>query len=184
MSKSSLAKARRNLGLGFALPIIGGAVAIIFGLILRDLNIVLTSWIWVIIFAILGGSVVLGTFFAGSAFRFGQESDKRVGATRGALNLNFILGIIWSSVLAITSFVSTIQVASWLRQIKTVKHVIGHTNGKPNYWYESVYSVKPISANWIFNQFLPLAAMIALAVVGTYLLIVERTREPKKQVEQ
>jgi hypothetical protein len=179
MSKQTLAGARRALGLGFALPIIGGAAAIVFGLILRDLGLNIDVWLWLVIFAILGVSLVLGTRSSNSAFRFGAETTKRIGATRGALNLNFILGIIWSAVVAVSSFSLGSQSMDFLRAYHQKKRIVSHTDGKPNYWYESYYTIKPVTFDWFVGHLLPSILMLLLVVAGTYLLITERCREPK-----
>jgi hypothetical protein len=179
MTKQALAGARRSLALGFALPIIGGAVAIVFGLILRDLGLNIDVWLWLVIFAILGVSLVLGTRSSNSAFRFGVETAKRIGATRGALNLNFILGIIWSAVVAVSSFTLGSQAMDFLRSYRQKKHSMGTTDGKPNYWYESYYTIKPVTLDWFVGHLLPSILMLILVVVGTYLLIAERCREAK-----
>jgi hypothetical protein len=180
MSNLTTAQARKSLSLGYPLPIIGGALAIVFGLAVYDVTGTSFSiWIWTIIFAILGVSLVLGTRFAAASNNFASVTGKSVGASRGAMNLNFILGIIWSAVVAITSYVSAMQSVGSLRVFRYIHTYLNKTGNKPNLWTRQVADVQPFKWNWLLNNFLPTFVLLILVIVGTYLLLAERGREPK-----
>jgi hypothetical protein len=42
-----------------------------------------------------------------------------------------------------------------------------------------VADVQPFKWNWLLNNFLPTFVLLILVIVGTYLLLAERGREPK-----
>ena len=180
MTNLTTAKARKSLSLGYSLPIMGGALAIVFGLAVYDITgTTFSIWIWTIIFAILGFSLVLGTRFASAANNFASVTGKSVGASRGALNLNFILGILWSAVVAITSYMSAMQSVGSLRLFRYVQTDLDKTGKNPNNWMRQVADVLPFKWSWLLNNFLPTFVLLVLVVVGTYLLLAERGREPK-----
>jgi hypothetical protein len=67
-SKKGLSDAQKALGLGYAVPILATAVAIIFGLVVYDVTRTeLQVWIWVIIQLIVATGIVAGTRFAAKA---------------------------------------------------------------------------------------------------------------------
>jgi signal transduction histidine kinase len=177
MSKASIA--RRNLGLGYALPIIGGAVALIIGLVVWDVtHTTFDAWIWILILAILGASLVFGTLLSNSAFNFAETTGKAVGSIRGAKNLNFVLGIIWSAVVTIKSFSDMAGAVSSLRNYNTssviIKEPVGGTPPVHNVYTGS--SVKPLTWHILLTDFLPAFVLLGIAVVGIYLLLWERAK--------
>ena len=175
MSKSASAQARQNLSLGFSLPIIGAAVALVFGLAVYDLTrTALDIWIWVLIQTILGTALVFGTITATSSYNYSVSKGKKTGGASGARNLNFILGIIWSAVVIIMSF----SMASM-------------AVGKLNRWVTDPTDIKmgghnvvdPLTSANFLNDFLPALVLLLIAAAGIYLLLVERAREPKPVAE-
>ena len=92
----------------FTLPIIATAAAIILGLVVWDTQRQsLETWVWVVIQALIGFGIIGGTRFAVNA-RVGVphvEKPKVVAAGAiGAVNLNFVLSIIFGAVVTIMSF--------------------------------------------------------------------------------
>lgn len=178
MTKSAASVAQRNLGLGYALPIIGGVTALLLGLIISDITRTnLDIWIWVLIHAILGAGAVLGTRFATSAYNFGLAHRKKLGATKGARNLNLVLGIIWGAVVTIVSFVKSSEAVN--RLVEWPKYT-----GKPlpsmtdkAQVVEPTPTIHSLGSAAFLENFLPAFVLVLIAVVGIYLLVVERGRE-------
>lgn len=184
MSKSKSALARRNLALGYALPIIGGAVALILGLIIWDLNHAnFDAWIWLLILAILGASLVFGTALSNAAFNFAADSGKALGSIRGAKNLNFVLGIIWSAVVTIKSFSDASSAVSQLRNYSTpvYQDAPKTTDGTSGVVYTGP-TVKGLTWHDFYNNFLPAFVLLALAVVGIFLLLWKRAAPGRSAV--
>lgn len=176
MSKSEKRKAQRNLSLGYALPIIGGAVAFIFGLMVYDINhAILDIWVWIIIQAILGASFVWGTRTATMAFNFALQGGKKVGAIKGARNLNMVLGIIWSVVVIIMAFVTLGSAIGKHGQYnyKAVDPVVDKAASvHPNGFY-----ISPFTVDNLFGDFLPAFVLLLLVLAGVFLLLTERSTE-------
>ena len=99
MTKSAVRQARSQLGWGYSIPIVGTALAIVFGLAVFDITRTnLEAWIWVIIQVIIGTSFVLGMRLSARASMVSDENGKRLSGATGAVNLNLILGILFSVV--------------------------------------------------------------------------------------
>lgn len=155
---------RRALALGYALPIIAGASAVIFGLVVYDITgTSLESWVWVIIQAIVASGIILGTRFARRAkyTKAVVRKDKNRLAG-GAWNLNFVLSVIFGTVVSIMAFVFG---TSSFEKLKSY-----------NFDYAG-WEIAPISFNWILGDFTPSLALILLAVLGVYAIITERHRD-------
>ena len=91
----------RALGGAYAVPIIAGALALIFGLIVYDITQTrLELWIWVIIQVIVAAGIIAGTLFASRAIR--QESDptsSRARVIRSSGILNFVLSVVFVAIV-------------------------------------------------------------------------------------
>jgi hypothetical protein len=176
MPKSAAAKASRNLGLGYSLPIIGGATALIFGLMVYDIvRTQLDIWIWVIIQVILGASLVWGTRASTQSYNHAVESGKKLGAARGARNLNFVLGIVWSGIVTIMSFSVLAMAIGKLHGYSYVNQ--GQPAGtKPQYTPTGVY-IKPFTVDNFFGDFLPAFLLLLILLSGIFLLMSERNTE-------
>ena len=175
MSKSASALAQRHLALGYAVPIIGGVTALLLGLIISDVTHTrLDIWIWVLIHAILGAGMVLGTRYSTAAFNYSVTAGKRVGATKGARNLNLVLGIIWSAVVIISSFSKAGEAVQklvvWPKEIVSKNQVLKTPVGP---------TIEPITSLRFLQDFVPAFVLMGLAVVGIYPLLLERTRNVK-----
>jgi hypothetical protein len=90
----------RALGAAYAIPIIAGAVALIFGLIVYDVTGTrLETWIWVIIHVILATGIIVGTIFAERAIRGDVDPvSSRTRITRSSRILNFVLSVVFIAV--------------------------------------------------------------------------------------
>lgn len=90
----------RSLGAAYAVPIIAGAIALIFGLIVYDVTGTrLETWIWVIIHVILATGIIAGTIFAERAMRGDVDPiSSRTRITRSSRILNFVLSIVFIAV--------------------------------------------------------------------------------------
>lgn len=173
----SASRAQRSLGLGYAVPIIGAVTALLLGLIIADLTRTnLDIWLWVLIQAILGAGMVLGTRFATLAFNYSISAGRRVGATKGARNLNLVLGIIWSAVVIVMSFSKASEAVNKL--LVWPKQVISKAPGTETMPVKGP-TIEPVTSVAFLQDFLPAFVLILLAVVGTYLLLAERSREAK-----
>ena len=163
-SKKKVDARKKALALGYALPIVAGALAVIFGLVVFDTTgTSLESWVWVIIQVIVASGIILGTRFARRAKH--QEPVRRKAKNRlagGAWNLNFVLSILFGAVVSIMAFVFGTNSFEKLKSY--------------NFDYEG-WSVSPVSLNWILADFLPSLALILLVVLGTYAIIMERHRD-------
>ena len=96
----------RYLGGAYALPIIAGAIALIFGLVVYDLTQTrLEWWIWVIIHLIIAAGIIAGTVLAEKAIReeAGAESS-RTRITRSSRILNFVLSVVFIAVVTVMGF--------------------------------------------------------------------------------
>jgi hypothetical protein len=163
-SKVTSQQARQALSLGYALPVIGTTLAIVLGLMVRDLTQTdLNIWIWVLIQLIIGFSLIFGTWYANVADGFRSKSGKRLGATKGARLINFIIGIIWSAVVTIMAFAYG-QGA--------VEKLTDYQNSKPR--------IRPLTWGLILDDWLPALTLLLIAAGGIYLLLWARTRDVEK----
>jgi hypothetical protein len=97
--------AQRALALAYTVPIVAVAVALIFGLIVYDLTqTALEVWIWVLIQSFIAAGIIVGVFFASQSMRTTEgPGTQPPGVNVGAKNLNFVLSIIFSAILALMS---------------------------------------------------------------------------------
>lgn len=172
-TKQKMSAAQKALGLGYAVPILSTAAAIIFGLVVYDVTRTnLQVWIWVIIIAIVAAGVVFGTRFANKAKSIKPAPPKqRTALAAGAANLNFVLSIVFGATVSIMAFTfgsSAIQkLQVWsnppidckLNECISIPTVTGPT------W------------QWLFEELAPAKVLLVLAVVGIYVTITERNKE-------
>jgi heme/copper-type cytochrome/quinol oxidase subunit 4 len=154
--KRGLTEAQKALGLGYAMPIITTAIAIIFGLVVYDLTkTTLQVWVWVLIQVIVVAGVIQGTRFAAKAKQGKVRPPReRRALAAGAAGLNFVLSIVFGGVVSIMAF-------------SYGAAAIDKTNQEP------------ISFNWVVSELLPALVLLGLAVVGIYWTLVARNAEPK-----
>lgn len=156
---------RRALGLAWSLPIIGTALALIIGLIAYGSSREIETWVWVVIQALILASIILGTHFAvkaRSAVRVAAR-ERVVGA--GALNLNFVLSILFSAVVGIMAFA----------------YGTNAINKLGNGYYLDEYPVESYAMDlrWWLQDLLPALILLLLAEAGIYLTITLRNRNEK-----
>ena len=155
---------QRALGLGYAIPIIAAAIAVIFGLVVYDVTgTSLEAWVWVIIQVIIAAGIILGTRYARLAKAEKPAAPKpRTAWASGAWNLNFVLSIVFGAVVSILAFVFGIGSFEELRDYK---------------FDYAGWEVEPITLSWFIGDFAPALVLILLVVIGLYSTITERHRK-------
>jgi heme/copper-type cytochrome/quinol oxidase subunit 2 len=174
--KRGLTATQRALGLGYAMPIITTAVAIIFGLVVYDVTkTTLQVWVWVLIQIIVVAGVIQGTRFAAKAKQgvVRPPRERRVLAA-GAAGLNFVLSIVFGGVVSIMAFSFGSDAVGKLQNYPEYD-----ANG--NVIGSDKITLDPITLTWVFNDLLPALVLLGLAVVGIYWTLVTRNAEPKSQ---
>jgi heme/copper-type cytochrome/quinol oxidase subunit 2 len=174
--KRGLTETQKALGLGYALPIITTAFAIILGLIVYDVTkTTLQVWVWVLIQVIVVGGVVQGTRFASKAKQGSVRPprERRVLAA-GAAGLNFVLSIVFGGVVSIMAFSYGAEAVGKLQNYPEYD-----ANG--NVIGSDKVTVDPITFTWILNDLLPSLVLLALAVVGIYWTLIARNSEANKE---
>ncbi len=170
--KQGMSESEKALGLGYAVPIIFTAIAIIFGLVVYDVTRTdLQVWVWVIIQVIIVSGILLGTRFASKA-KSAKEIAPRPRATlaAGATNLNFVLSIIFGVAVTIMSFGFGAAAMEKLRVYPP------YEEPAPGEEFNQIWTweVAPVTLNWFVEDMLPAVLLLTLAAIGTYLTIVER----------
>lgn len=167
--KSALSVRQKAMGLAYAVPIIAGAVAVVFGLVVYDITQTsLQAWVWVIIHVIIAAGIILGTRYARQArAEVPQPAKPRTAWASGAWNLNFVLSIVFGAVVSVMAFVMGAGSFQELRDY--------------NFDYVG-WNVIPLSADWLLGDFAPALVLIFLAAIGLYATITERHRQPTSQV--
>jgi len=162
------ARLQRAVGLAYASPIIGTAIAIIFGLVVYDTTrTTLDVWIWVIIQAIIATSIIIGTRFASEARSSKplQPKPRRTGTA--AVNLNFVLSIIFGVAVTVMAFTFGFAAIEDLREWP--QWVEGDPSSQQPF-------VNPISLTWVLEKLLPALVLLALATFGIYRTMISRNR--------
>lgn len=162
------ARLQRAVGLAYASPIIGTAIAIIFGLVVYDTTrTTLDVWIWVIIQAIIATSIIVGTRFAAQAKSAKplQPKPRRTGTA--AVNLNLVLTIVFGVAVTVMAFTFGFAAVENLREWPQ------WVDGKPE---TQQPFVNAISLGWFLESLLPALVLLALATVGVYQSMISRHR--------
>ena len=172
--KERMSESEKALGLGYAVPIIATAIAIIFGLAVYDVTRTdLEVWVWVIIQVIIVSGILLGTRFSTKA-KSAKAAPPRARATlaAGAANLNFVLSIVFGVTVSIMSF------AFGAAGIEKLRVYPPYEEPAPGEELTAVWSwtVSPLSVSWFIEQMLPAIVLLVLAALGTYLSITERNK--------
>lgn len=96
---------QRSVALAYAIPIIAAAVALIFGLIVYDVTQTAPEvWVWVIIHTCIAGGIIAGVWYTKKSMTSLRASGLPLStASVGAKNLNFVLSIIFASIVALMS---------------------------------------------------------------------------------
>lgn len=167
--KPKMSEQQKSLALGYAIPILTTAFAIILGLaIYQTTRTNLQIWVWVIIIAIVGYGVVMGTHFASKARTARPAPVKpKTALAAGAANLNFVLSIVFGGVVSIMAFAFGNEAMGKLQSWNAVNP----TNG------QSYPDVMTPDFKWYIEELAPAKVLLLLAVVGVYLAITERHRK-------
>ena len=172
--KEGMSDSEKALGLGYAVPIIFTAIAIIFGLVVYDVTRTdLQVWVWVIIQVIIVSGILLGTRFSTKAKSAKQAAPRpRPTLAAGASNLNFVLSIIFGVTVSIMSF------SFGAAAIELLRVYPPYEEPAPGEEFSAIWTwtVAPISASWFIEQMLPAIVLLVLAAAGTYLSITERNK--------
>jgi MFS family permease len=163
-----LSATQKALAIGYAVPIIGTALAIIIGLIVYDTqNQRLETWAWVVIQLIIGGSIFLGTRSAAKA-RSAKPVVKppRVAGAAGAVTLNYVLSLVFAGTVSIMSFGFA---TTAVNQLFTYPYC-GETPES------CVGEISPVTAQWWFNDMLPAFLLLVLVQVAIYFVVVARNK--------
>lgn len=160
------ARLQRAVGLAYASPIIGTAIAIIFGLVVYDTTrTTLDVWIWVIIQAIIATSIIIGTRFAAQARSSKpiQPRPRRTGTA--AVNLNLVLSIVFGAAVTIMAF------SFGSAAIESLREWPQWDDNDPS---SQQPFVNPISLTWFLEKLLPALVLLALATFGIYRTMISR----------
>lgn len=173
--KPKMSERQKALALGYAVPILSTAFAIIFGLFVYDATRTnLDVWIWVLIISIVGFGVIAGTRFSARARQARIEAPRpRTALAAGAATVNFVLSIVFGATVSIMSFTMGSQAVNQLQRWAEWKE--GDAG--------SIYSMVTPNLDWFVRQMAPAAILLLLAVVGVYLSITERHRKQAASVE-
>ena len=166
--RKGMSETQKALALGYTIPILAAAIAIVFGLLVYDATRTnLAVWVWVIIQSIIGSGVIVGTRFAAKARAAKPAPPKpKTALAAGASNLNFVLSIVFGGVVSIMAF--TFGFAAIDKLFSSV-------------WYEDMANnkIEPITLPWLIEDMLPAKTLLLLAVVGIYWSITARNKEVK-----
>lgn len=161
---------QRYVGLAYASPIIGTAIAVILGLVVFDVTRTdLNVWIWVVIQAIIATSILLGTRFAAKVRLSKPLPPKQRQTGLAAVNLNLVLAIVFGVTVVIMSFTFGSGAVQDLRSWPEYKE--GMTEPQ-------LPIISAPDLTWWFSKMLPAMVLLALAEFGIYRSIVVRYSEP------
>jgi len=182
--KEGLSESEKALGLGYAIPILFTAAAIIFGLVVYDITRTdLQVWVWVVIQVIVALGILLGTRFSSKA-RSAKAAPPRVRQTlaAGAANLNFVLSIVFGATVSIMSFSFG---AGAIESLRIWPEYIEPAAGE-EFVFDPGWEIAPFEWSWFFESMLPALVLLLIAAVGIYLFITERNQvtivKPTKKV--
>jgi hypothetical protein len=163
-----MSETQKALAIGYALPIIGTALAIIIGLAVYDSQrSSLQGWTWVVIQLIIGTSIILGTRSAAKA-RSAKPVVRapRVSGAAGAVTLNYVLSLVFAGVVSIMSFTFGNSAVASLTSV----------------WCDDMGNCdksKPLqlTADWWINQMIPAFLLLVAVQVTVYIVITSRNKE-------
>ena len=172
--KQVMSESEKALGLGYAIPILLTAVAIIFGLVVYDITRTdLQVWVWVVIQVIIALGILLGTRFSSKA-KAAKAAPPRVRQTlaAGAANLNFVLSIVFGATVSIMSFTFG---ASAIESLRIWPEYIEPAEGE-EFVFDPGWEMAPFEWSWFFESMVPALILLLIAAVGIYLFITERNQ--------
>ena len=163
-----MSETQKALAIGYALPIIGTALAVIIGIAVFDAQRTsIQGWTWVLILLLVGSSIVFGTRSAAKAklAKPVVRAPRVVGAA-GAVTLNYVLSVVFAGVVSIMSFTFGVGAINGL-----------YGQGDCTSTTCPDPTIAPISADWWINQMIPAFLLLVLVQAATYLAITSRNKE-------
>jgi heme/copper-type cytochrome/quinol oxidase subunit 2 len=155
-------KAKREAALAFVYPIVGTTIALIIGLAVYSFRRENPQvWIWVLILAIVGGSIAMGTIYAARTKTSNPKARAVAPKKNGsaALTLNFVLVVIFVVIVTLMSFTFGIAAIQELRQYMEY----------PNNGNGTV--IRAIDLEWFFKSMLPAVVILAITNVTTSIAV-------------
>ena len=172
-----LAKKQRAVGLAYATPILGTAIAILFGLAVYDITrTTLDVWIWVIIQLIIALSILIGTRFAAKAKLVAVEPKPRKPGV-AAVSLNFVLSILFGVVVTIMAFSYGGSAIDSLIDWDAYWEARAPLESKGEEFVAMAPEMRGADLGWWLGDMLPALVLLALAEIGIYKSIVTRNQE-------
>ena len=172
-----LAKKQRAVGLAYATPILGTAVAILFGLAVYDITrTTLNVWIWVIIQLIIALSILIGTRFAAKAKLVAVEPKPRKPGV-AAVSLNFVLSILFGVVVTLMAFTYGGNAIDSLIDWEAYWEARAPLESKGEEFVAMAPEMRGADLGWWLGDMLPALVLLALAEIGIYKSIVTRNQE-------
>ena len=166
-STPGMSATQKALAIGYALPIIGTALAIIIGLAVYDIQkSSLQNWTWVVIQLLIGSSIVLGTRFAAKAKAAKPvvRAPRVVGAA-GAVTLNYVLSLVFAGAVSIMSFAFATEAVNSL------------ANSNCDEFGKCSFVRYNMTADWWINKMIPSFLLLVSVQVAVYLVITMRNKE-------
>lgn len=163
-----MSETQKALAIGYALPIIGTAIAVIIGIAVFDAQRTsIQGWTWVLILLLVGSSIVFGTRSAAKAklAKPVVRAPRVVGAA-GAVTLNYVLSVVFAGVVSIMSFIFGVGAINSLANYPECPS--GNCAGP---------TVLPMTADWWINQMIPAFLLLVLVQTATYLAITSRHKQ-------
>ena len=146
-------KAKREAALAFVYPIVGTTVALVIGLATYSFRRENPQvWTWVLILAIVGGSIAMGTIYAArtktSSPKTRAAEPKKSGTA--ALTLNLVLVVVFIVIVTLMSFTFGIAAIQDLRQYLS--------NGP---------EIRPADLGWFTKLMFPAIVILGITNVTT-----------------
>ena len=155
-------RAKREAALAFVYPIVGTTIALIIGLAVYSARRENPQvWIWVLILAIVGGSIAMGTIYAARTKSNTPKSravaPKKTGSA--ALSLNFVLVVIFVVVVTLMSFTFGIAAIQELG----IYRIQSNDGGE--------YVLQDPDLKWFIKSMLPAIVILAITNVTTSIAV-------------
>ena len=155
-------KAKREAALAFVYPIVGTTIALIIGLAVYSFRRENPQvWIWVLILAIVGGSIAMGTIYAARTKNNTPKSravaPKKTGSA--ALSLNFVLVVIFVVVVTLMSFTFGIAAIQELG----IYQIYSGNGGE--------YVLQDPDLKWFIKSMLPAIVILGITNVTTSIAV-------------
>ena len=154
-----LKKQKREAALAFVYPTLGTTLALLIGLTVYQAQRENPQvWVWVVILAIVAGSIVLGSVYAARAKSHAPQAQSAVRRVPGtaALNLNFVLSAIFVLVVLLISFAFGLSAIQELNNFDI---------------YAGAEAVKPITIEWFMHSMLPAILIFGLVNFSAYVAV-------------